>query len=69
MNETEADTRANRIDPVLRDAASELGIVEFRVETLDAERERANRLAVHRAAAADTDGVAIESRSIPGPGG
>jgi acetyl esterase len=59
----------NRIDPVLRDAASELGIVEFRAETLAAEREHANRLAAERAAAVDTDGVAIESRSISGPGG
>jgi len=59
----------NRIDPVLRDAAIELGIVEFQVETLTAEREHANRLAAERAAAVDTDGVAIESRSIAGPGG
>jgi acetyl esterase len=59
----------NRIDPVLRDAASELGIVEFRAETLAAEREHANRLAAARAAAVDTDGVAIESRSVSGPGG
>jgi acetyl esterase len=59
----------NRIDPVLREAAIELGIVEFQAETLSAEREHANRLAAERAAAADTDGVAIESRSIAGPGG
>jgi acetyl esterase len=59
----------NRIDPVLRDAASELGIVEFRAETLAAEREHANRLAAERAAVVDTDGVAVESRSISGPGG
>jgi acetyl esterase len=59
----------NRLDPVLRDAASELGIVEFRAETLAAEREHANRLAAERAAAIDTDGVAIESRAISGPGG
>jgi acetyl esterase len=59
----------NRIDPVLRDAASELGIVEFRAETLAAEREHANRLAAERAAAVDTGGVAIESRSVSGPGG
>jgi acetyl esterase len=59
----------NRIDPVLREAAIELGIAEFQVETLSAEREHANRLAAERAAAVDTDGVAIESRSIAGPGG
>jgi acetyl esterase len=59
----------NRIDPVLRDAAIELGVVEFRAETLPAEREQANLLAAQRAAAVDTDGVAVESRSIPGPDG
>jgi len=59
----------NRIDPVLRDAAIELGVVEFRAETLPAEREEANLLAAQRAAAVDTDGVAVESRSIPGPDG
>jgi acetyl esterase len=59
----------NRLDPVLRDAASELGIVEFRTETLAAEREQANRLAAERAAAVDTEGVAVESRAISGPGG
>ena len=35
----------NRIDPVLRDAAVELGAFEFRAETLPAEREHANLLA------------------------
>lgn len=59
----------NRIDPVLREAAIELGVVEFRAETLPAEREHANRLAARRAAAADTAGVTIESRSVAGPGG
>ena len=59
----------NRIDPVLREAAIDQGIAEFQVETLSAEREHANRLAAERAAAVDTDGVAIESRSIAGPGG
>jgi acetyl esterase len=59
----------NRIDPVLREAAIELGVVEFRSETLSAEREHANRLAAERAAAVNTDSVAIESRSIAGPGG
>jgi acetyl esterase/lipase len=53
----------------LRDTAAELGILEFRAETLPAERERANRVAAERAAGADTDGVTIESRSISGPGG
>lgn len=59
----------NRLDPVLRDAASELGIVEFRAETLADERERADRSAAERAAAVDTEGVSIESRSISGAGG
>src|ERR1700739_2781028 len=62
----------NRIDPVLREAAIELGIVEFRAATLPAEREHANLLAAQRAAAVDTDGsgvMAVESRSIAGPDG
>jgi acetyl esterase len=59
----------NRIDPVLRDAAVELGVVEFRAETLPAEREHASLLAARRAAAVETDGVTVESRSITGPGG
>jgi acetyl esterase len=59
----------NRLDPVLRDAASELGIVEFRAETLAAEREHANRLAAEHAAAVDTEGVVVETRAISGPGG
>jgi acetyl esterase len=59
----------NRIDPVLREAATDLGVVEFRPETLPAEREHANLLAARRAAAADTDGVSVESRSIAGPDG
>jgi len=58
-----------RIDPVLREAAIELGVVEFRAETLAAERERANLVAARRAAAVETNGVAVESRSIPGPDG
>ena len=57
----------NRIDPVLREAAIELGVVEFRAETLPTERERADLLAAQRAAAVDTDGVTVESRSIDGP--
>jgi acetyl esterase/lipase len=59
----------NRIDPALRDAAIEHGIFEFRAETLPAEREQADRLAAERAAAVDTSGVAVETRSITGPGG
>jgi len=59
----------NRIDPVLREAAAELGVVEFRADTLPAEREQANFRAARRAAAVDTDGVSIESRSIAGPDG
>ncbi|WP_077103106.1 alpha/beta hydrolase [Mycobacterium terramassiliense] len=58
-----------RIDPVLREAAIGLGVVEFRAETLPAEREQANLRAAQRAAAADTDGVTVESRSISGPDG
>jgi acetyl esterase len=59
----------SRLDPVLREAATELGVVEFRAETLAADRERADSAAAGRAAAADTAGVAVESRSIAGPGG
>ncbi len=59
----------SRIDPALRDAAAELGIVEFLVETLPAEREHANRVAAERAAAVNTTGVVVESRTIPGPDG
>ena len=58
-----------RIDPVLREAATALGVVEFRAETLPAEREHANRLAAERAAAVDTADVGIETRTIAGPGG
>ncbi len=61
-----------RIDPVLREAAIGLGVVEFRSETLPAEREQANLRAARRATAVDTDGsgdVAVESRSIAGPDG
>jgi acetyl esterase len=57
----------SRIDPALRDAAAELGIVEFLNETLPAEREHANRVAAERAAAVNTSGVVVESRTIPGP--
>ena len=59
----------NRIDPVLREAAIELGVVEFRTETLPAEREQANVQAAQRAAAVDADGVTVESRPIAGPDG
>ncbi|ORV82249.1 alpha/beta hydrolase [Mycobacterium interjectum] len=58
-----------RIDPVLREAAIDLGVVEFRAETLPAEREQANLRAAARAAAADTGGVTVESGSIAGPDG
>jgi acetyl esterase len=59
----------SRIDPALRDAAAGLGVAEFRVESLPAEREHANRVAAERAAAADTAGVGVESRSVPGADG
>src|SRR5271157_2883189 len=59
--------RISRIDPALRDAAASLDIVEFRAETLPAERERAERLAAERAAAVDTGSVEIEDRAITGP--
>jgi acetyl esterase/lipase len=59
----------SRIDPALRDTAAGLGIVEFLAETLPAEREQANRMAAERAAAVDTTGVSVESRSIAGPDG
>lgn len=59
----------SRIDPALRDAAAELGIVEFSLETLPAEREHANRVAADRAAGVDTTGVTIDDRSITGTDG
>ncbi|WP_407686367.1 alpha/beta hydrolase [Mycobacterium sp. HUMS_1102779] len=59
----------SRIDPMLRDAAIELGVAEFRIETLPAERGRANSVAAGRAAAADTAGVTVASETVPGPGG
>src|SRR5271163_633167 len=58
-----------RIDPALRDAAAGLDVNEFQVESLPAERERADRIAADRAAAVDTGNVAIEDRAIPGPAG
>ena len=58
----------SRIDPTLREAAAGLDIVEFRAESLPAERERADRLAAERAAAVDTGNVLIEDRVIGGPG-
>ncbi len=60
----------SRIDPALRDTAAGLGVVEFLVESLPAEREHANRVAAARAAAVDasaSDVIAVESRSIAGP--
>ena len=59
----------SRIDPALRDAAAALDVVEFLTETLPAERARANRVAAERAAAVNTAGVVVESRTIPGPDG
>jgi acetyl esterase len=59
----------SRIDPALRDTAGRLDIADFRLETLPAERDRANRTAAERAAAVNTAGVAIESRSMTGPDG
>ena len=58
-----------RIDPALRDAAASLDIVEFRAESLPAERARADRIAAGRAAAVDTGSVEIEDLAIPGPAG
>ena len=59
----------SRIDPALREAAAGLGVAEFRVETLPAERENANRAAAEWAAAVDTAGVDVESGSVAGPDG
>jgi acetyl esterase len=59
----------SRIDPALRDTAARLDIADFRLETLLAERDRADRTAAERAAAVNTAGVAIESRSMAGPDG
>lgn len=59
----------SRIDSVLREAAVELGVFDFRSETLPAEREHAKLLAAQRAAAVNSGGVTIETRSIPGPDG
>lgn len=58
-----------RIDPVLRDSAAALDIVEFRTESLPGERDRADRIAAERAVAVDTSDVEIEDRVITGPGG
>lgn len=58
----------SRIDPALRDAAASLDIVEFRAESLPAERQRADRLAAERAASVDTGSVTIEDHAITGPG-
>ena len=57
-----------RIDPALREAAAALEIVEFRTESLAAERARGDRLAADRAAAVDVGGVQVENRAISGPG-
>ena len=61
--------RISRIDPALRGAAAGLDIVEFRTESLPAERERADQLAAELAAAVDAGNVEIEDRTITGPGG
>jgi acetyl esterase len=58
-----------RLDPALREIAAELGVVEFRAESLPAEREHVNTLAAARAAGADASGVTVESRAIVGPDG
>ena len=58
----------SRIDPALREAAAGLSIVEYRAESLPAERQRADRLAAERVAAVDTGNVSIEDRAIAGPG-
>lgn len=60
--------RLSQLDPQLYKTAAELGIVEFLSESLPAERASADKLAAQRAAAVDTTGVAIESRSIEGAG-
>lgn len=57
----------SRIDPALRKVASGLDIVEFRVESLSGERERADQLAAIRAAAVDPSSVAIDDCVITGP--
>jgi acetyl esterase len=54
----------SRIDPALREAAAGLELVEFRAESLPAERERADRLAAERATAVDTGNVSIEDLAI-----
>jgi acetyl esterase len=59
----------SRIDPALRGTAGGLDLAEFRLESLSAERDRADRAAAERAAAVDTAGVAIESHSMAGPDG
>ncbi|MBO0879231.1 MAG: alpha/beta hydrolase, partial [Mycobacterium sp.] len=58
----------SRIDPALRNVASGLDIAEFRIESLPAERKRADQLAAERAAAVDNGSVAIDDRVIAGPG-
>jgi acetyl esterase len=59
----------SRIDPALRETAAGLAIVEFRDESLAAERAHANLVAAERAAAVDAGGVGIETRTIAGPDG
>jgi acetyl esterase len=59
----------SRIDPALRDTAAGLDIVEFRTESLPAERQRADQVAAERAAAVDAGDVQIEERTLAGPDG
>jgi acetyl esterase len=59
----------SRIDPALRAVAAELDVFEFRAESLNAERAKADTVSAQRAAAADTAGVTIDSWQIPRPSG
>lgn len=59
----------DRIDPAVRAVVAGLDVLELSSETLAADRERVNRVSAARAAAADVEGVAIETRFITGPTG
>lgn len=65
----EASLDIDRIDPALRAIAASLDVFEFSSHTLAAERERANEAGTARAAAADTNGVSVETTFITGPTG
>jgi acetyl esterase len=67
--ETKRPRGISRIDPALRDAAAGLEIAEFQIESLPAERARADQLAADRAAAADPTDVQIEDHAVAGPDG